>query len=142
MTESKSSPVAFLGLGVMGGPMARHLAGAGRQVTVYNRTPAKALAWVAQNGGQAKPTPAEAAEGAEFVMMCVGNDDDVRSVALGSNGALAGILVGGLTVILWKQGAGLGGIFALYELVPGFVLSMLAIVVVSRLDRNSATMPA
>ena len=58
------------------------------------------------------------------------------------NGALAGILVGGLTVILWKQGAGLGGIFALYELVPGFVLSMLAIVVVSRLDRNSATMPA
>ena len=98
MTESKSTPVAFLGLGVMGGPMARHLAGAGRQVTVYNRTPAKALAWVAQNGGQAKPTPAEAAEGAEFVMMCVGNDDDVRSVALGPNGALAGMAPGSVLI--------------------------------------------
>jgi sodium/proline symporter len=58
------------------------------------------------------------------------------------NGALAGILVGGLTVILWKQGTGLGGWFALYELVPGFLLSMLAILVVSRLDKNSTTMPA
>jgi sodium/proline symporter len=58
------------------------------------------------------------------------------------NGALAGILVGGMTVILWKQGAALGGLFAIYELVPGFLLSMLTIVIVSRLDKNSATMPA
>lgn len=81
--------VAFLGLGVMGGPMAGHLAAAGHQVTVYNRTAAKALAWVARHGHQAAPTPAEAVEGADFVMMCVGNDDDVREVALGEHGAVA-----------------------------------------------------
>ena len=79
--------VAFLGLGVMGYPMAGHLAAAGHDVTVYNRTAAKALAWVAEHGHQAAPTPGEAAEGADVVMMCVGNDDDVRDVALGSNGA-------------------------------------------------------
>ena len=61
--------VAFLGLGVMGGPMAGHLARAGHDVTVYNRTPAKSLAWVGEYGNQASPTPAEAVEGAEFVMM-------------------------------------------------------------------------
>jgi 3-hydroxyisobutyrate dehydrogenase-like beta-hydroxyacid dehydrogenase len=80
--------VAFLGLGVMGGPMAGHLAAAGHSVTVYNRTPTVSLEWVAAHGHQAAPTPAEAVEGAEFVMMCVGNDDDVRSVALGPHGAV------------------------------------------------------
>jgi len=73
--------VAFLGLGVMGGPMAGHLARAGHTVTVYNRTGAKALAWVAEHGHRAAPTPAEAAADADFVMMCVGNDHDVREVA-------------------------------------------------------------
>ena len=80
--------VAFLGLGVMGGPMAGHLAKSGHDVTVYNRTPAKALAWVAEHGQRAAPTPAEAAEDAEFVMLCVGNDADVRSVVYGDHGAL------------------------------------------------------
>jgi 3-hydroxyisobutyrate dehydrogenase-like beta-hydroxyacid dehydrogenase len=73
--------VAFLGLGVMGGPMAGHLASAGHEVTVYNRTATKALEWVANHGHRAAPTAAEAVEGAEFVMMCVGNDHDVREVA-------------------------------------------------------------
>ncbi len=75
------SRVAFLGLGVMGGPMAGHLASAGHEVTVYNRTGAKALEWVADHGHRAAPTAAEAVERAEFVMMCVGNDHDVREVA-------------------------------------------------------------
>jgi 3-hydroxyisobutyrate dehydrogenase len=83
--------LAFLGLGVMGYPMAGHLASKGHQVTVYNRTPAKAMAWVAQHGGQSAPTPAEAAKRAEFVMACVGNDDDLRSVCLGPEGAFAGM---------------------------------------------------
>jgi 3-hydroxyisobutyrate dehydrogenase-like beta-hydroxyacid dehydrogenase len=81
--------VAFLGLGVMGGPMAGHLATAGHSVTVYNRTASRALEWVARHGHQASPTPSEAVEGAEYVMMCVGNDDDVREVALGDHGAIA-----------------------------------------------------
>lgn len=88
------SRTAFLGLGVMGGPMAAHLVNAGHDVTVYNRTAATALAWVAQHGHQASPTPAEAAEGAAFVMMCVGNDDDVREVALGNHGCLASMSPG------------------------------------------------
>ena len=75
--------VAFLGLGVMGYPMAGHLQAAGHEVTVYNRTTAKAQAWVDQHGGAMSETPAGAAEGAEFVMSCVGNDDDLRSVCLG-----------------------------------------------------------
>src|SRR6186713_1723779 len=75
------SRVAFLGLGVMGAPMAGHLASAGHEVTVYNRTAAKALEWVAEHGHRAAPTAAEAVEGAEYVMMCVGNDHDVREVA-------------------------------------------------------------
>ncbi len=75
------SRVAFLGLGVMGGPMAGHLAAAGHDVTVYNRTGTKALEWVARHGHRAAPTPDEAVDGAEFVMMCVGNDHDVREVA-------------------------------------------------------------
>jgi 3-hydroxyisobutyrate dehydrogenase-like beta-hydroxyacid dehydrogenase len=81
--------VAFLGLGVMGYPMAGHLAKAGHSVTVYNRTAAKALEWVSQHGQQAQPSPGEAAAGADFVMMCVGNDHDVRQVALGGSGAIA-----------------------------------------------------
>ncbi|MDJ0628269.1 MAG: NAD(P)-dependent oxidoreductase [Rhodobacter sp.] len=86
--------VAFLGLGVMGYPMAGHLAAAGHEVTVYNRTAAKAEAWVAQHGGAAAATPRDAAQGAEFVMACVGNDDDLRSVCLGEVGALAGMGAG------------------------------------------------
>jgi len=82
------SRVAFLGLGVMGGPMAGHLASAGHEVTVYNRTPAKSLEWVADHGHRAAPTAAEAVEGAEFVMMCVGNDHDVREVAGAAIGAM------------------------------------------------------
>ncbi|MEO1224156.1 MAG: NAD(P)-binding domain-containing protein, partial [Pseudomonadota bacterium] len=68
--------VAFVGLGVMGAPMAGHLASAGHSVTVYNRSAEKAEAWVAKHGGTAAPTPAEAAKGAEIVFACVGNDDD------------------------------------------------------------------
>ena len=90
--------VAFVGLGVMGGPMARHLATKGHEVTVYNRTAAKAAAWVAANGGKSAATPREAAIGADIVMVCVGNDDDVRSVIYGNNGVLAGIKKGGVVV--------------------------------------------
>ena len=86
--------VAFLGLGVMGFPMAGHLATAGHEVTVYNRSPAKAGLWVERHGGRAAATPREAVEGAEFVMACVGNDDDLRSVCLGEDGAFAGMTAG------------------------------------------------
>ena len=90
--------VAFLGLGVMGFPMAGHLAAKGHAVTVYNRSPAKAAAWVAQHGGSAAATPREAAVGAELVMACVGNDDDLRSVCLGPDGAFAGMGKGAVFV--------------------------------------------
>ncbi|RMD49900.1 MAG: NAD(P)-dependent oxidoreductase [Alphaproteobacteria bacterium] len=90
--------VAFLGLGVMGFPMAGHLARAGHEVTVYNRTRSKAERWVATYGGRAAPTPRAAAEGAEFVMACVGNDDDLRAVCLGEDGAFAGMAPGSLFV--------------------------------------------
>jgi len=83
--------VAFLGLGTMGGPMAGHLAAAGHSVTVFNRTAARATAWVAQHGGKAAQTPREAAAGAAIVFACVGNDDDLRSVTLGAEGAFAGM---------------------------------------------------
>ncbi len=86
--------VSFLGLGVMGYPMAGHLVKAGHEVTVYNRTTAKAEAWASEHGGAFARTPREAAEGAEFVMACVGNDDDLRSVCLGDDGALAGMAAG------------------------------------------------
>jgi len=79
--------VAFIGLGVMGYHMAGHLAAAGHQVTVYNRTAARAEQWVREHVGFTAPTPADAAEGAQFVFACVGNDDDVRDVTIGSNGA-------------------------------------------------------
>jgi len=90
--------VSFLGLGVMGYPMAGHLAGAGHEVTVYNRSPAKAEAWVTEHGGKAAPTPREAAAGADFVMACVGNDDDLRAVCLGQDGAFAGMGAGAVFV--------------------------------------------
>ena len=90
--------VAFLGLGVMGYPMAGHLARAGHRVTVYNRTAAKAVAWVAEYGGRSASTPREAAAGATIVFTCVGNDDDLRSVVLGENGAFAGLARGGVVV--------------------------------------------
>ncbi|MEO1089401.1 MAG: NAD(P)-dependent oxidoreductase [Pseudomonadota bacterium] len=80
---------AFLGLGVMGGPMAGHLVAAGHEVAVYNRTAAKADAWVTAHGGRSAGTPAAAATGAEFVLLCLGNDDDVRSVVHGDEGVLA-----------------------------------------------------
>ncbi len=108
--STPSKRVAFLGLGVMGYPMAGHLARAGHQVTVYNRTPAKAQAWVAEFGalgGKAAPTPREAAAGADVVFCCVGNDDDLRSVTLGcdlgqgqrdSHGAFAGMRTGAVFV--------------------------------------------
>ena len=83
--------IGFVGLGVMGYPMAGHLVRAGHEVTVYNRTTAKAEAWVAEHGGRSAPTPAAAAAGAEIVMTCVGNDDDVRAVILGDDGVLAGL---------------------------------------------------
>jgi 3-hydroxyisobutyrate dehydrogenase len=90
--------LAFLGLGVMGFPMAGHLAAAGHRVTVYNRTPAKAAQWVERHGGRAAPTPAAAAAQADLVLMCVGNDDDVRAVAAGADGALAGMRRGATLV--------------------------------------------
>lgn len=92
------SKLAFIGLGVMGGPMAGHLAKAGHEVTVFNRTPSRATAWVAANRGAAKPTPREAAEGAEIVFACVGNDDDLRHVVLGPDGAFAGMKPGTIFV--------------------------------------------
>ena len=83
--------VTFLGLGVMGFPMAGHLAAKGHEVTVYNRTAEKAQRWVAKHGGRSASTPAAAAEGAEIVFTCVGNDDDLRHVVLGEEGAFAGM---------------------------------------------------
>jgi 3-hydroxyisobutyrate dehydrogenase len=90
--------VTFLGLGVMGYPMAGHLVKAGHAVCVYNRTAAKAEKWVAEHGGRMARTPREAAQGAEFVMCCVGNDDDLRAVCLGEDGAFAGMSPGSVFV--------------------------------------------
>ncbi|ARC38089.1 NAD(P)-dependent oxidoreductase [Paracoccus yeei] len=90
--------VAFLGLGVMGFPMAGHLAAAGHQVTVWNRTAAKAEAWAGKHTGRAAATAREAAEGAEFVMACVGNDDDLRQVCTAPEGAFAGMQAGAIFV--------------------------------------------
>ncbi|MBV6632555.1 MAG: NAD(P)-dependent oxidoreductase [Alphaproteobacteria bacterium] len=99
--------VAFVGLGVMGHPMAGYLTKAGHNVAVYNRTTAKAEAWAKEYGGRAAMTPKEAAEGAEIVFTCVGNDDDVRSVVHGENGVLAGLASGGLLVDHTTASAGL-----------------------------------
>ncbi len=90
--------VAFLGLGVMGYPMAGHLARAGHRVTVYNRTAAKAAAWVGEYGGSAAATPRAAAAGVSIVFACVGNDSDLRSVVLGDSGAFAGMAPGNVFV--------------------------------------------
>ncbi|WP_103256322.1 NAD(P)-dependent oxidoreductase [Tabrizicola aquatica] len=90
--------VAYLGLGVMGFPMAGHLAAKGHDVAVYNRTPAKAQAWAAQHKGRTAATPREAAKGAEFVFACVGNDDDLRAVCTGPDGAFAGMTPGAILV--------------------------------------------
>ena len=95
---NESKKLAFLGLGVMGYPMAGHLARAGHEVTVYNRSPAKADAWRNEYRGRTARTPAEAARSAEIVLMCVGNDDDVRTVANGADGALAGMAAGTILV--------------------------------------------
>ena len=100
-TYEPSTPtkVAFIGLGVMGYPMAGHLALAGHHVTVYNRNPAKAKDWCAEFSGHASaPTPREAALGADMVFCCVGNDDDLRAVLLGADGALAGAKAGALMI--------------------------------------------
>ena len=95
---SPATRVAFLGLGVMGFPMAGHLAKAGHDVTVYNRSAEKARAWVAEFGGTSAATPAEAAKQADIVFCCVGNDEDLRSVVLGPQGAFAGMAKGSLFV--------------------------------------------
>jgi 3-hydroxyisobutyrate dehydrogenase len=91
--------VAFLGLGVMGFPMAGHLASkGGHEVTVFNRTPAKARAWSEKFGGRTAATPQAAADGQDFVMACVGNDDDLRAITIGANGAFAGMKAGAIFV--------------------------------------------
>ncbi|HEX9835760.1 MAG TPA: NAD(P)-dependent oxidoreductase [Alphaproteobacteria bacterium] len=98
---------AFIGLGVMGYKMAGHLAAKGHDVTVHNRTAAKAKAWTAEHKGRAAATPREAAQGAEFVFTCVGNDDDVRAVVLGPDGAFAGMARGAVLVDHTTASAGL-----------------------------------
>jgi len=95
---AEKTKVAFIGLGVMGFPMAGHLAAAGHEVTVYNRTAARAEAWSAKHGGKRAATPAEAAKGTAIAFVCVGNDDDVGSVVFGDNGALAGMASNGILV--------------------------------------------
>ena len=95
---STNAKAAFIGLGVMGYPMAGHLAAKGYDVTVYNRTAAKAEKWVGEHGGSAAPSPAEAAAGAEFVFTCVGNDDDLRAVTLAPGGALEGMNKGAILI--------------------------------------------
>lgn len=100
MSKTHATPriAAFIGLGVMGHPMAGHLTRAGWEVRVYNRTRSRAEQWCEEYGGTHHATPREAAEGAEIVLMCVGNDDDVRSVTYGADGVLAGLSEGGLLV--------------------------------------------
>jgi 3-hydroxyisobutyrate dehydrogenase len=98
MGDADSKPVAFIGLGVMGYHMAGHLARAGHRVTVYNRTAAKAEQWLSEFTGSRADTPAAAAAGAELVLACVGNDDDVRHVTLGEGGALGGMESGAVFV--------------------------------------------
>ncbi len=93
-----TTKLAFIGLGVMGGPMAGHLAAAGHEITVFNRTAEKADAWVAAHGGAKAMSPAAAAAGADVVLACVGNDDDVRQVTLGQDGAFAAMAAGAVFV--------------------------------------------
>jgi 3-hydroxyisobutyrate dehydrogenase-like beta-hydroxyacid dehydrogenase len=96
--SSQPQHVAFIGLGVMGLSMAGHLARAGHRVTVFNRTPSKGEAWVEEFGGQHAPSPREASKNADFVFACVGNDDDLRAVTLGDDGAFAGMKPGAIFV--------------------------------------------
>jgi 3-hydroxyisobutyrate dehydrogenase-like beta-hydroxyacid dehydrogenase len=96
--QERTMKVAFAGLGVMGYPMAGFLAKAGHEVTVYNRTRRKAVAWESEYGGLVAKTPMEAAAGAEIAFCCVGNDDDVRQVILGEDGVLAGVASGAVVV--------------------------------------------
>ena len=96
--SGESRKVAFIGLGVMGFPMAGHLASAGHEITVYNRTRSRAEAWLAKHAGRAEGTPAAAARDAEIVFACVGNDDDLRSVVLDAEGAFAGMAPGAVFV--------------------------------------------
>ncbi|MGE4566932.1 MAG: NAD(P)-binding domain-containing protein, partial [Acidimicrobiales bacterium] len=91
MSDNQKKTCAFVGLGVMGYPMAGHLQAAGHATTVYNRTTAKAEAWVVEHGGVAATTPGKAATAAEVVLVCVGNDDDLRSVIFGPDGILSGM---------------------------------------------------
>lgn len=98
---------AFLGLGVMGYPMARHLAAKGHDVTVYNRTAAKAEKWVSEHGGRLARTPVEAAEGQDVVFACVGNDNDLREVTLGELGAFKGMKPGAIFVDHTTASAGI-----------------------------------
>ena len=98
MKRSVVTKLAFIGLGVMGFPMAGHLVAAGHEVTVYNRTARKASDWVERHGGRAAPTPKEAAAGCDYVFCCVGNDDDLRAVTLGPDGAFAGMKRGAVFV--------------------------------------------
>ena len=93
-----SSKTAFIGLGVMGYPMAGHLKKAGHQVTVYNRTASKAKQWVQEYGGMKASTPADAAKEADFVTACVGNDDDLREITCGTNGAFSGMSQGSVFI--------------------------------------------
>ena len=99
---SEKSPAAFVGLGVMGYPMAGHLAAKGHPMRVYNRTFSKSAQWVQEHGSDRSasthPTPAKAAEGADYVMTCVGNDDDLRSVVLGENGVFSGMMEGSVLI--------------------------------------------
>nr|WP_277614106.1 NAD(P)-dependent oxidoreductase [Kaistia nematophila] len=97
-TEIEMTKVAFLGLGVMGYPMARHLQAKGHEVTVYNRNAAKSAKWVAEFGGRAAATPKEATEGQDIVFACVGNDNDLRAVTIGADGAFAGLAAGAVFV--------------------------------------------
>ena len=115
-TGGAGRAVAFVGLGVMGYPMAGHLAAAGHRVRVYNRTQARADAWLGEHRGEAAWTPRQAAESADLVFMCVGNDDDVRQVALGDAGVLAGARKGAVVVdhttasaLLARELAGIAG---------------------------------
>jgi 3-hydroxyisobutyrate dehydrogenase len=96
--DAPMAKIAFIGLGVMGGQMAKHLAAAGHQLTVYNRTRAKADAWVSEHGGTAVDSPAEAARDAAAVIACVGNDDDLASVTLGRDGAFRAMAKGAVFV--------------------------------------------
>jgi 3-hydroxyisobutyrate dehydrogenase len=92
------SKIAFIGLGVMGGAIARHLATAGHEIAVYNRTTSRAEAWVSAHGGHAAPSPAAAAEGADVVITCVGNDDDLAAVTLGRDGAFRSMRAGSVFI--------------------------------------------